>query len=64
MAVDNTHIKYLHGADKKAWNNYAEAMKAQAKLDNFFDGFKLPNLKKGEVYEPTKKRDNNKNKIK
>ena len=52
MAVDNTHTKYLKGADKKAWNNYAEALKAQNKLDNFLDSLgKLPDLKEGEEYE-------------
>lgn len=56
MAVDNTHTKYLRGSDKKAWNNYAEAQKAQNKLDNFFKSFNIPNLKKGEEYEiPVKK---------
>jgi len=39
MAVDNTHTKYLHGADKKAWTNYKEAYEAQAKFDNFIKGF-------------------------
>ena len=51
MAVDNTHTKYLRGSDKKAWTNYAEAMKAQTKLDNFMGGLKLPELKAGEEYE-------------
>lgn len=56
MAVDNTHTKYLQGTDKKAWNNYAEALKAQNKLDNFFDNMKIPELKEGEEYEiPTKR---------
>lgn len=56
MAVDNTHTKYLQGADKKAWNNYAEALKAQNKLDNFFGNMKIPELKEGEEYEiPTKR---------
>ena len=45
MAVDNTHTKYLKGADKKAWNNYAEALKAQTKLENFMGGLKIPDLK-------------------
>ena len=51
MAVDNTHTKYLKGRDKKAWNNYGEAYKAQTKLDNFFNGFNVPNLKEGEEFE-------------
>lgn len=52
MAVDNTHTKYLHGSDKKAWNNYKKALESQKKLDNFMDGFgKLPELKEGEEYE-------------
>ena len=55
MAIDNTHTKYLHGTDKKAWNGYADAYKAQQKLDNFLGGMKLPTLKEGEEYEvPTK----------
>ena len=56
MAVDNTHTKYLRGSDKKAWTNYAEALKAQTKLDNFIGGLKLPELKAGEEYDiPVKK---------
>ena len=51
MAVDNTHTKYLKGADKKAWNNYAEALKAQTKLENFMGGLNIPDLKKGEEFE-------------
>lgn len=51
MAIDNTHTKYLKGSDKKAWNNYAEALKAQTKLDNFFGGLDVPDLKAGEEYE-------------
>lgn len=52
MAVDNTHTKYLKGADKKAWNNYKEAYESQKKFDNFLAGFgKLPELKEGEEYE-------------
>lgn len=51
MAVDNTHIKYLKGTDKKAWNNYGEALKAQTKLEGFLSGLKVGGLKKGEVME-------------
>lgn len=51
MAVDNTHTKYLKGSDKKAWSNYAEALKAQRKMDRFFDGLHIPDLKEGEEYE-------------
>ena len=51
MAVDNTHTKYLKGADKKAWNNYAEALKAQTKLENFMGGLNIPDLKAGEEFE-------------
>ena len=51
MSVDNTHTKYLKGADKKAWNNYAEALKAQTKLENFMGGLKIPDLKAGEEFE-------------
>ena len=39
MAIDNTHTKYLHGSDKKAWNNYKDAYEAQSKFDNFMKGF-------------------------
>lgn len=38
MAVDNTHTKYLKGADKKAWNTYKEAYEAQVKFENFMSG--------------------------
>ena len=51
MAVDNTHTKYLHGSDKKAWTNYKEALEAQTKLDNFLGGFNVPQLADGEEYE-------------
>ena len=52
LAVDNTHTKYLKGADKKAWNNYKDAYEAQKKLENFVDSFAPPvDLKEGEVYE-------------
>ena len=51
MAVDNTHTKYLKGADKKAWENYMEAFKAQKSLDSLFNGFNAPDLKEGEEYE-------------
>ena len=63
MAIDNTHTKYLHGADKKVWNNYKEALEAQSKFDNFFEslGASSGDLKDGEEYEvpvhqPTKKK--------
>lgn len=62
MAVDNTHTKYLRGSDKKSWNNYADALKAQKKLGNFLDGFALPKLKDGEEYEvPVRKTGDKKN---
>ena len=64
MAVDNTHTKYLRGADKKAWNSYGEAYKAQNKLDKFFEGLNAPTLKAGEEYEIPLKSKRNKNKNK
>lgn len=51
MAIDNTHTKYLRGSDKKAWNNYKEALEAQKKLESFLGKFKAPQLKDGEEYE-------------
>ena len=52
MTVDNTHTKYLKGADKKAWNGYKEALDAQNKLDNFMSGLNIPTtLKAGEEYD-------------
>ena len=52
MSIDNTHTKYLKGADKKAWNDYKTAYEAQTKLENFMSGFKTPkDLKEGEEYE-------------
>lgn len=61
MAIDNTHTKYLHGNDKKAWNGYAEALKSQKKLDNFMGSFgKLPELKDGEEYEIPVRKNNKK----
>ena len=53
MAVDNTHTKYLKGADKAAWNNYKEALEAQNKLEDFMGGLGAKNLKEGEEYEIT-----------
>ena len=51
MSIDNTHTKYLHGSDKKAWNDYKEAYEAQVKLDNFLSSMKVPELKEGEEFE-------------
>ena len=63
MAVDNTHTKYLHGSDKKAWNNYKDAYEAQQKLEKFMDSFKAPvDLKDGEEYEIPVRKGNNKKK--
>ena len=63
MSIDNTHTKYLHGADKKAWNSYKEAYEAQVKLDNFMSNMKVPELKEGEEFEipvnKNKKKDKN-----
>ena len=65
MAVDNTHTKYLHGSDKKAWNGYKDALESQRKLDNFADSLfgKMPVLKEGEEFEiPVRKNNKNNNK--
>ena len=51
MAIDNTHTKYLKGADKKAWNNYKSAYEAQQSAIKFLEGFNVPDLKEGEEYE-------------
>ena len=51
MAVDNTHTKYLRGADKKAWSNYKDAYEAQNKLENLLDRWRIPELKEGEEYD-------------
>ena len=52
MAVDNTHTKYLKGADKKAWNDFKAAYDAQQKLENFISGFGVhDDLKEGEEIE-------------
>ena len=57
MSVDNTHTKYLKGKDKKAWENYKEALKAQQSLDNFIGNFDIPDLAEGEEYEiPVRKK--------
>ena len=71
IAVDNTHTKYLKGRDKKAWNNYGEAYKAQTKLANFFSRINVPDLKAGEEFEipvhgkkPSKKKQGNNKKQK
>jgi len=62
MSIDNTHTKYLHGADKKVWNNYKEAMEAQQKLNGFMSGFNAKNLKDGEEYDVPIHQPNNKKK--
>ena len=51
MSVDNTHTKYLKGKDKKAWEGYKDALKAQQSLDDFMGGFNVPELAEGEEYE-------------
>jgi len=38
MSIDNTHTKYLKGADKKAWNAYADALKGQKQVSSFLGG--------------------------
>lgn len=60
MAVDNTHTKYLHGSDKKAWNNYKEAFEAQRKFENFMSGLNIPELGEGEEYDIPVNRNRNK----
>ena len=63
MAVDNTHTKYLRGADKTTWNNFKEAYEAQQKLETFMAGFGgvQNNLKEGEELEiPVRKSMNKK----
>lgn len=50
MSIDNTHTKYLKGSDKKAWNNFKDAIKAQNKLNAFVDSLHAPKLEKGEEY--------------
>ena len=63
LAIDNTHTKYLKGADKKAWNNYSDALKASAKLEGFFNSMKIPKLAEGEEFEvPVRKNKNTNNK--
>ena len=61
MAVDNTHTKYLKGADKKSWNDYKSAYDAQQKLENFMAGFGVHgDLKAGEEMELPVRHDNKK----
>ena len=69
MSIDNTHTKYLKGADKKAWNNYKSAYEASKQAEKFMDMFNVPHLKEGEEFEipvrkpqEKKKKDNNKTK--
>lgn len=57
MAIDNTHVKYLKGSDKKAWEGYKSALETQNKLDNFISGLNIPKLREGEEYDiPVKKK--------
>jgi hypothetical protein len=53
MSVDNTHIKYLKGKNKKVWKDYGDAIKATKQYDNFFDNITkgVPNLNEGEEYD-------------
>ena len=63
MAIDNTHTKYLKGADKKAWEGFKDAYKAASTLENFMGGFKLPDgreLKEGEEFEIPVRKDKKK----
>lgn len=61
MAVDNTHTKYLKGADKKAWEGYKSAYDAMNKLDNLMAGFGVKqDLKEGEEIEIPVNRNNKK----
>ena len=65
MAIDNTHTKYLKGADKKAWNGYKEAYEAQQKLENFMSGLGVhDDLKEGEEIEIPVRSKQNKNTVK
>ena len=64
MAIDNTHTKYLHGADKKAWTNYKDALESQKKLENFEQsitkGLNIDDLAEGEVRTIPIKKNRNK----
>ena len=51
LSVDNTHIKYLKGKNKKIWEGYKEAYKAQENLDTFISNFNVPELEDGEEYD-------------
>lgn len=63
MAVDNTHTKYLKGADKKAWNDFKTAYDAQQKLENFMYGLGVhDDLKEGEEIEIPVRRKGTENK--
>ena len=62
MAVDNTHTKYLKGADKKAWNGYKEAYEANKQLETFMGGLGANKLKAGEEYEIPVRKNNKKKK--
>ena len=65
LAVDNTHVKYLKGDDKKAWNNYKEAYESMRKAENFLNSLGAPvDLKAGEVYEIPVRKGQDKNKKK
>lgn len=65
MAVDNTHTKYLKGADKKAWNDYKGAYEAQQKLENFMAGLGVhDDLKEGDEIEIPVRRKGTENKEK
>ena len=65
MAVDNTHTKYLKGADKKAWNDFKAAYDAQQKLENFMSGLGVhDDLKEGEEIEIPVRSKQNKNTVK
>ena len=63
LAVDNTHTKYLKGADKKAMETYKEVYKATKSFDTFFDSLGVSSGEGGRKDIPVKT-DRNKKKNK
>lgn len=47
--MDNTHIKYLKGKDKRIWQSYNKALKCQNQFENFFSKLETMSDENGEI---------------
>ena len=49
LLVDNTHVKYLKGKDKRMWQSYNKALKCQNQFENFFSKLESMSDENGEI---------------